>query len=201
MPTPKPKCSHVSPETGRRCERPPLRGKERCYSHDPDTPKCTHEENGKRCGGIAVNGTDVCTMHGASTPVSKAMLRQKLLEMVEPAFKTLNEAMAIADYATAVRAAQIILDRAGFGPKATLSLEEERPDFSKMSKAELLARTEQLAARLRRDVSEPADTLGSDSEVLEGQVVASSVNERMNVAEPDSPEPSTTLVHCHSPAA
>jgi hypothetical protein len=69
--------------------------------------------------------------------------------MVERAFETLQGAMTAADYSTAIKAAQIILDRAGFGPKSTVDVNTAVIDLSNMSREELAARASAIAQTLR----------------------------------------------------
>lgn len=75
----------------------------------------------------------------------------KLLDMVESAFETLEAATREADFPTAIKAAQIILDRAGFGPKSTVDVNTTSLDLSQLSREELAIRAEQLAAKLKTD--------------------------------------------------
>lgn len=82
--------------------------------------------------------------------------KKTLSEMVEQAFDTLREAMAAADHPTAVKAAQILLDRAGFGPKSNLDVTTFNYDLSSLSKDELADRALQIATRLRDNPPPPA---------------------------------------------
>jgi hypothetical protein len=74
----------------------------------------------------------------------------KLADLVDRAFQTLDEAMTSADHATAIKAAQIVLDRAGFGPKQTVDLNTTTVDLSTLSREELAARALSVADRLRK---------------------------------------------------
>jgi len=69
--------------------------------------------------------------------------------MVERAFEALEEAMDSADHQTAVKAAQIILDRTGFGPKSTVDVNTTHLDLTEMTREQLAERASQLAKRLR----------------------------------------------------
>jgi hypothetical protein len=84
--------------------------------------------------------------------LSKAELRagqRTLFAMVERAFETLEDAMATADHQTAIKAAQIILDRTGFGPKSTVEVNSTHLDLTEMTRDQLADRAAQLAVRLR----------------------------------------------------
>jgi hypothetical protein len=75
--------------------------------------------------------------------------KRRLADMVEEAFKVLQEAMVHADYATGIKAAQIILDRAGFGPKSTVDVNSVHVDLSNLTREELAARAEKISGMLR----------------------------------------------------
>ena len=76
--------------------------------------------------------------------------KRKLADMVDRAFLALEEAMVSADHTTAVKAAQIILDRAGFGPKSTVDVNTTTLDLSSLSREELAARASGIADMLRQ---------------------------------------------------
>lgn len=82
----------------------------------------------------------------------------KLNDLVDLAFETLREAMVSSDFNNAIRAAQITLDRAGYGPKQTVDINQTTMDLSNLSKDELAARAQKLADTLkaagRKDVPE-----------------------------------------------
>lgn len=75
--------------------------------------------------------------------------KRKLSELVDAAFNTLEQAMELADYATAVRAATVILDRTGFGPKSTMDVNTTHIDLSSLSKEQLAARASKVAEMIR----------------------------------------------------
>lgn len=74
----------------------------------------------------------------------------KLYTMVERAFETLNSAMEYADYSTAVKAAQILLDRTGFGPKSTVDVNTTHVDLSDLSEVQLAERAQKIAQMLSK---------------------------------------------------
>lgn len=85
----------------------------------------------------------------ALTPTEVRQGHQRLLDMVEGAFATLEAATKEADYPTAIKAATVILDRAGFGPKSTVDVNTTTRDLSQLSREELAARAQALSKRLQ----------------------------------------------------
>jgi len=78
-----------------------------------------------------------------------------LLEMVEAAFETLRNAMREADWPTAIKAAQIVLDRAGHGPKSTVDVNTTHRDLSALTQDELKERALQLYQMIGRERGNP----------------------------------------------
>lgn len=66
--------------------------------------------------------------------------KRTLGDLVERAFDTLDEAMISAEHATAIKAALGVLDRAGFGPKSTIDVNQTTVDLTQLTRAELAAR-------------------------------------------------------------
>lgn len=91
----------------------------------------------------------------STTEVRQGKLR--LAEVVERAFTTLEDAMENADFSTAVKAAQIILDRSGFGPKSTVDVNTTTMDLSSLSREELAERASKISKMLRaqQDAARP----------------------------------------------
>lgn len=85
----------------------------------------------------------------ALTPSEVAAGKVKLATMVDRAFETLEEAMRSADHGNAIKAAQILLDRAGFGPKTTVDVNATHTDLTQMTKEQLAERAAQLSQKLR----------------------------------------------------
>ena len=86
------------------------------------------------------------------SPAQAISSRITLEEAVEIALQTLQDAMRLADWPTAVKAALGILDRAGLGPKAILEIDDFRRDLSVLSRDQLAERADQLAAQIRATV-------------------------------------------------
>lgn len=71
---------------------------------------------GEDCNAPAMRGQVVCRKHGGSTKSAKAKAQLRLAQLVDPAVATLAREMVNADKSTdRQRAANSILDRAGFG--------------------------------------------------------------------------------------
>jgi len=71
--------------------------------------------------------------------------------MVEPAFEMLMRAIESDDVKSGVRAAEVILDRAGFGPKSTLVVDDQREaDLSQLTEVQLAERAMLVASKLRQ---------------------------------------------------
>ncbi len=94
-------------------------------------------------------GQHVCELHGGASPLARAAAQKRLLMLVEPAFEMLLKAMESNDIKSGVRAAEVILDRAGFGPKATLEVTTNKDNLANLSREELAQRAMELAERAR----------------------------------------------------
>lgn len=82
----------------------------------------TSKQSGKRCLRRATPGTNVCIIHGSGAPQVKLKARERLDQLVLPAIKVLADAMKTNDINAQLRAAQLVLDRSGFGPKSDINL-------------------------------------------------------------------------------
>lgn len=97
--------------------------------------QCTgHNKLGARCGRAAIPGGFVCSLHGGRAPNVMRVARERLMTLVDPAmaglFKALktDEACPVCkrtdDMGVVVKAATVVLDRAGFGPRSTVAVEQ-----------------------------------------------------------------------------
>lgn len=84
-----------------------------------------HNRQGERCRRSAMLGQQICAMHGGKAPDALRVAKHRLLALVEPALDGLLLALESKDLPAIIAAARIVLDRAGFGPQATLHIEEE----------------------------------------------------------------------------
>ena len=75
--------------------------------------------------------------------------KRRLADMVESAFNCLESAVKEADWSTAIKSAQIILDRSGFGPRTTVDVNSVHIDLSNLTREELAARAEKISGMLR----------------------------------------------------
>lgn len=83
------------------------------------------------------------------TPSEVSAGKSRMGVMVQKAFDALEEAIVQADHSTAIKAAQILLDRAGFGPKSTVDVNATHRNLSELTREELAERAAQLSAQLR----------------------------------------------------
>lgn len=83
--------------------------------------------DGDLCQSPAMHGQRVCRMHGGSAPQARSKARLRLAELVNPAIATLAREMANADRSVdRQRAANSILDRAGWGRVSTVETADAR---------------------------------------------------------------------------
>lgn len=155
-------------EETRRVDNPPGRqslGRRQCIAKTSD---------GDRCKKPPSRGGTVCLIHGGSTRLARLQAQRVLLSMVEPAAAALTLAVQRCEYdperkpdepkiclvhgvdgcpewGVRVNAAKALLDRAGFGPQAKLTLESSTntDDFDKMDKQRMADELEYLSQRLR----------------------------------------------------
>ena len=101
---------------------------------------------GTHCTREVEPGATRCTFHGARTPLGLRAARERLIAMAEPAFHVLMELMEDpeAEDEVKLKAAIAVLDRAGFGPKSTVVLDQRKDELAALSDAELIARMQEL---------------------------------------------------------
>lgn len=140
----RPCCDYKDPHTGQQCQRLPIRGGLQCVNHGGQLPtiraaaqlrllyiaepamETLHKALGTDCEMTAANGVAYCKVHGSDCP----------------------------DWATRVNAAKAILDRTGFGPKSTVTLEKAPNEFAAMSTEDLAAELQDLADEVRTRMSQ-----------------------------------------------
>ena len=66
-------------------------------------------------------------MHGGKAPQVKQNARERLAALAEPAIDALKRALETEDINATIRAAQLILDRTGFGPTKAITGENGEP--------------------------------------------------------------------------
>lgn len=100
---------------------------------------------GLTCTKYAIPGAGFCANHGGTTKAMQEAARIRLLYLVEPSLRAVSKCLVSSDPNIVLKAAQILLDRAGFHPSATLEIRESDPiDLANLSTKELRKR----AARL-----------------------------------------------------
>lgn len=89
---------------------------------------CTaHTSSGEQCRAPAMSGQRVCRIHGGSTPQARAGAKLRLLAQVDPALEKLAYEMEHAEKsADRIRAADSILDRAGYGRQARVTYDDAK---------------------------------------------------------------------------
>jgi hypothetical protein len=80
---------------------------------------------GKPCRKWAIAGGTVCPTHGGSAGHVKAAARERLAAMVEPALDGLQTALDSKELPAILKAAQLVLDRAGFHPRSAVEVTGE----------------------------------------------------------------------------
>lgn len=146
-------CKGQAPTTGHACQKEAMAGKDYCHYHDPDTfeaRRCSsYNKDGERCKKVKQPGIEVCEFHAGRVPISVRTARARLAGMVPRALQALEDAMEHGEWQVVVRAAQIILDRAGFGANSTVTVEEKERDLTQLTEEELEARARKVYAALK----------------------------------------------------
>ena len=134
----------------------------------------TSKTTGQRCRRAPIVGGFVCDHHGGKIPAVRASARERLLAMVDPAMDALLRAMSAGVPCEAcgrtdadrdpvvIRAAQIVLDRCGFGPQTKLEVSQPGPDLSDLSADDLVVQLETLLD-VARDARDRECSLGRSS--------------------------------------
>ena len=92
-------------------------------------PKCRATNRaGNPCGRYPIPGGMVCVAHGGKSPQVRDKARIRLISMIEPALNVLADVMADKDAAASdkLRAANSVLDRAGYARVAVLDIDAAR---------------------------------------------------------------------------
>jgi hypothetical protein len=155
MPKDRKQCLGVSALTRTRCEKLPLRGGDYCFYHDAEyleqhQCKATNRGTNEQCRNIAQQGMPLCEIHAGKIPIPIRVARRQLAGLVPKALQALEAAIEHGDWPTVVRAAQVILDRAGLGPHATLNIEQTKRDLSELSDDELEERAHRVFEALQK---------------------------------------------------
>lgn len=85
------------------------------------------KQSGKRCRRAPIPGGTVCKIHGGGTPTVQKSARAFLAEQVQPSIARLaTEREKATKSADRIRASVALLDRAGFGPRVTVEVDDAR---------------------------------------------------------------------------
>jgi hypothetical protein len=90
----------------------------------------------------------VCVLHGGATMAAQMAARRRLLSLVDPSLEALEQALQCGEWPTVARVALGLLDRAGFGPTASLRIDDPERDFRDMSRGQLRDRARQVLEKL-----------------------------------------------------
>lgn len=128
----------------------------------PPRPRC-HATNrrGDPCGAYAIPGGTVCTYHGGAAPQVQRKASLRLLELVDPAIAVLAREMdnPEASAGERIRAAENVLDRAGYPRRVTTDVETAREM--------LIQRLNELRERRAADRSDDAANATVVGEVIQ----------------------------------
>ena len=117
--------------------------------------QCTGTRNdGERCQRAPIPGGMVCVLHGGATMAAQMAARRRLLALVDPSLEALEKALECGEWPTVARVALGLLDRAGFGPTASLRIDDPARDFRDLNRDQLRDRAKQVLEKL---ASEPQD--------------------------------------------
>jgi hypothetical protein len=87
----------------------------------------TSKTTGQPCGAYAIHGGFVCGYHGGKAPQTVAAAKRRLVEMVDASLRYINRALETDETCdpVAMKAAQLVLDRAGLHPTLALRAETQ----------------------------------------------------------------------------
>lgn len=158
--------------TNRDLELPPARydaqGRRLCHA--------TSKTTGEQCRGPAMSGSPVCRSHGGASDAARKKARLRLAALADPAIATLAKEMVKADKSSdRQRAANSILDRAGFG---------------RVTKVEAVDAKDVLLDRLRamrekREAEALAGTTPASTAAASADLDLEDVGVDLDVADPD----------------
>ena len=124
--------------------------------------QCTGtRQDGERCQRAPIPGGAVCVMHGGATMGAQMAARRRLLSLVDPSLEALEQALQCGEWPTVARVALGLLDRAGFGPTASLRIDDPARDFRDLSRDELRVRARCVLEKLA----------GENVDVVEAELV------------------------------
>lgn len=164
----------------------------------------TSRSTGERCRKSSALGQFVCDQHGAKSPLSIQAAKERMAILVEPAMEVLYRATRSAPPCehcgrsdadrdpTAVRAAQIILDRTGHHPTIAVAAASERNPYEDFTDDQLIEKLEVMLAeaRERRDADQQRGLLEPEFLLLDAYEVLEDGEKRSTPPEDAAKEPS-----------
>lgn len=133
--------------------------------------QCTGtRQDGERCQRAPIPGGTVCVMHGGATMATQMAARRRLLSLVDPSLEALEKALQCGEWPTVARVALGLLDRAGFGPTASLRIDDPARDFRDLSRDELRTRARSVLEKLA----------GENVDVVDAELVNKDAKDKIN---------------------
>ncbi len=83
-------------------------------------------DGSRQCRNAPIRGGTVCRYHGGAAPQVQASARERLEALVDPAITGLQTALDSEDLGAVLKAARLVLDRAGFPPATKLEIETQQ---------------------------------------------------------------------------
>lgn len=135
--------------------------------------------SGYPCRRRVAPGFTRCVLHGGATPLARQAASEALARAALPAAEAMFDiidryhrevcptcGLPNGDPGPVIRAAQIVLDRTGFGPAGTLAVTTSAPnkDLAGLSDEELMARAEKLLAAAKKEAAERAARIAQEAE-------------------------------------
>src|ERR1035437_1251798 len=120
--------------------------------------------SGPPCRRAVAPGFTRCNLHGGHTPLARQAAQETLAAAALPSARVpleivsrwLDERCPVCGFPTGdpmpvLRAAQMVLDRTGFGPHATMQVTTTPSPYDHLTLAEMADKAEAFARRLRAD--------------------------------------------------
>jgi hypothetical protein len=103
-------------------------------------------------------------MHGGATMGAQMAARRRLLALVDPSLEALEQALQCGEWPTVARVALGLLDRAGFGPTASLRIDDPARDFRDLSRDQLRDRARCVLEKLALENVDVVDVEVTESD-------------------------------------
>ena len=128
--------------------------------------QCTGtRHDGERCQRAPIPGGTVCVMHGGATMAAQMAARRRVLALVDPSLEALEQALQCGEWPTVARVALGLLDRAGFGPTASLRIDDPARDFRDLSRDQLRDRARCVLQKLAQENVDVVDVEPVEEEI------------------------------------